>query len=78
MTNILVEGGGRLMGLLFEMRAIDEVHAFIAPKMVGGESATSPISAPGVDRMTEALALAEISIEELGGDLYVHGRVRNS
>jgi hypothetical protein len=31
----------------------------------------------GVDRMTDALGLAEISIEECGGDVYVHGRVRS-
>jgi diaminohydroxyphosphoribosylaminopyrimidine deaminase/5-amino-6-(5-phosphoribosylamino)uracil reductase len=76
MTNVMAEGGGRLLGTLFEMRAIDEVHVFIAPKFVGGAGATSPIAGFGVNQIAEALALAEITIEELDGDVYVHGRVR--
>ncbi len=44
MTNILVEGGAKLLGSLFDMRAIDEAHVFIAPKFAGGEAAPSPIA----------------------------------
>jgi diaminohydroxyphosphoribosylaminopyrimidine deaminase/5-amino-6-(5-phosphoribosylamino)uracil reductase len=76
MTNVLVEGGGRLLGTLFNLQAIDEVHAFIAPKIAGGAAAPSPIGGAGIDRMVDALQLADISIEELDGDVYVHGRVR--
>jgi diaminohydroxyphosphoribosylaminopyrimidine deaminase/5-amino-6-(5-phosphoribosylamino)uracil reductase len=76
MTNVLVEGGSQLLGGLFNLRAIDEVHVFIAPKIAGGAAAPSPIGGAGIDRMAEALQLAEISIEELDGDVYVHGRVR--
>ena len=36
MTNILVEGGGQLLGSLLDLGQIDEVHAFIAPKLIGG------------------------------------------
>jgi diaminohydroxyphosphoribosylaminopyrimidine deaminase/5-amino-6-(5-phosphoribosylamino)uracil reductase len=76
MTNVLVEGGSRLLGTLFEMRALDEVHVFIAPKLSGGAAAPSPIAGVGIERMSDALKLADISIEELNGDVYVHGRVR--
>lgn len=74
-TNVLVEGGGRLLGTLFDMRAVDEVHAFIAPKFAGGAAALPPVGGEGVARMAEALKLADITIEELDGDVYVHGRV---
>jgi diaminohydroxyphosphoribosylaminopyrimidine deaminase/5-amino-6-(5-phosphoribosylamino)uracil reductase len=76
MTNVLVEGGSKLLGTLFHIKAIDEVHVFIAPKLAGGATAPSPIGGVGVERITEALQLADISIEELDGDVYVHGRVR--
>ena len=36
LTNVLVEGGSKLLGTLFDMRAVDEVHVFIAPKVAGG------------------------------------------
>lgn len=75
MTNVLVEGGGRLLGTLFDMTAVDEVHVFIAPKIIGGDAAPSPIAGAGAHRVADALALADITIEELDGDVYVHGRV---
>jgi diaminohydroxyphosphoribosylaminopyrimidine deaminase/5-amino-6-(5-phosphoribosylamino)uracil reductase len=75
MTNVLIEGGSRLLGALFDMRAVDEVHIFIAPKLAGGEAAPSPISGQGIDRMAAALRLADINIEELDGDVYIHGRI---
>jgi diaminohydroxyphosphoribosylaminopyrimidine deaminase/5-amino-6-(5-phosphoribosylamino)uracil reductase len=76
MTNVLVEGGGRLLGTLFDMRAVDEVHVFIAPRIIGGGAAPSPVSGEGTPRIVDSLALADIVIEELDGDVYVHGRVR--
>ena len=76
LTNVLVEGGSRLLGTLFEMRAIDEVHVFLAPKLAGGAAAPSPVGGAGIDRMADALQLADISIEELEGDVHIHGRVR--
>jgi diaminohydroxyphosphoribosylaminopyrimidine deaminase/5-amino-6-(5-phosphoribosylamino)uracil reductase len=76
MTNVLVEGGGKLLGTLFDLRAVDEVHVFIAPKISGGAAAPSPVGGAGADKMANALALADISIEELAGDTYIHGRLR--
>jgi len=78
MTNVLVEGGSRLLGSLLDMRAIDEVHVFIAPKLVGGSRAPSPFAGAGIARISAALQLADIAIEELGGDVYVHGRLANA
>lgn len=75
LTNVLAEGGSRLLGTLFDMRAIDEVHVFIAPKFAGGAAALSPIGGVGIERMADALQLADIAIEELDGDVYVHGRI---
>ena len=75
MTNVLVEGGSRLLGTMFDMGAVDEVHIFIAPKLAGGAAAPGPVGGEGVERMSSALKLADITIEELDGDVYVHGRV---
>jgi diaminohydroxyphosphoribosylaminopyrimidine deaminase/5-amino-6-(5-phosphoribosylamino)uracil reductase len=75
MTNVLVEGGSHLLGTLFDLRAVDEVHVFIAPKLAGGATAASPIAGLGIERMSTALRLADISIEELEGDVHIHGRL---
>ncbi len=50
MTNVLVEGGSRLLGTLFDIGAVDEVHVFIAPKIAGGAAAPGPIGGPGIER----------------------------
>ena len=74
MTNVLVEGGSRLLGSFFDIGAVDEVHVFIAPRLSGGEAALTPVGGAGVEHMAESLQLASISIEELEGDVYIHGR----
>lgn len=77
-TNLLVEGGGELLGSLFDARAIDEVHVFVAPKLVGGRGARSAIAGRGIDSMADALALENPRREFCGADLYLSGRVRRA
>jgi diaminohydroxyphosphoribosylaminopyrimidine deaminase / 5-amino-6-(5-phosphoribosylamino)uracil reductase len=78
MTNILVEGGSRLLGSLFDAREIDEVHVFIAPKLCGGQAAPTPVAGDGVDRMAEALMLEDPQVMRIGPDLYLSGRLARS
>jgi diaminohydroxyphosphoribosylaminopyrimidine deaminase/5-amino-6-(5-phosphoribosylamino)uracil reductase len=78
MTNVLVEGGSRLLGSLFDADAIDEIHAFIAPRILGGEGAPGPVAGGG--RLEVALAgrLSDPHVEIVAGDIYVHGHVARS
>jgi len=75
MTNVLVEGGAGVLGAFFDARAIDEVHAFVAPTLIGGEDAPSPMAGTGVGCISEALRVAEWQCEQIGDDLLIHGRV---
>jgi diaminohydroxyphosphoribosylaminopyrimidine deaminase/5-amino-6-(5-phosphoribosylamino)uracil reductase len=75
MTNILVEGGGRLLGSLFDERQIDEVHVFIAPRLLGGERAATPLAGRGVEQMAQAISAANLAVERLGDDVYLSGRM---
>lgn len=75
MTNVLVEGGGRLLGSLFDQRLADEVHVFIAPKIVGGEEAPSPIAGVGLAEIPHHPQLEHPDVQVTGGDIYVHGRI---
>jgi diaminohydroxyphosphoribosylaminopyrimidine deaminase/5-amino-6-(5-phosphoribosylamino)uracil reductase len=76
MTNVLVEGGTKLLGAFFDAGAIDEVHVFVAPKLAGGTAAPSPLGGAGIAQMAAALQLDDITFEELDGDVYVHGRLK--
>ncbi len=75
MTNVLVEGGGHLLGSLFDARLVDEVHVFIAPKLAGGEAAPGPIAGLGVEKIAAAMALEDLIFEQIDGDVYLHGRI---
>ncbi len=75
MTNVLFEGGGRLLGELNQARLIDEVHCFIAPKIIGGQDAKSPIGGTGIENLVNATLLEHVKIETLDSDIYVTGRV---
>jgi diaminohydroxyphosphoribosylaminopyrimidine deaminase/5-amino-6-(5-phosphoribosylamino)uracil reductase len=73
MTNVLVEGGARVLGAFYEAHAIDEVHVFIAPKLIGGEDAPSAIGGSGVESIAEAMQLSRVAIEDVDGDIYLRG-----
>ncbi|ADB16552.1 riboflavin biosynthesis protein RibD [Pirellula staleyi DSM 6068] len=75
MTNILVEGGAKLLGSLLDARLVDEVHVFIAPKLFGGERAPGPVAGAGVEQVASALELRNLKIDQIGTDLYVSGRL---
>lgn len=76
LTNVLVEGGGQVLGGLFDAQQIDEVHVFIAPKLIGGERAPSPLGGAGLDRVPELPQLIDRVVETSGDDIYIHGRLR--
>jgi diaminohydroxyphosphoribosylaminopyrimidine deaminase / 5-amino-6-(5-phosphoribosylamino)uracil reductase len=74
MTHVLVEGGGKLLGSLFDASLIDEYHIFIAPKLVGGQAAPSPLAGIGLVQIPTDPSLQDVSVTPLDGDLYIHGR----
>jgi len=53
-TNMLVEGGGELLGSLFDLRQIDQCEVFIAPKLIGGKSSPSPLAGLGIEKVIES------------------------
>jgi diaminohydroxyphosphoribosylaminopyrimidine deaminase/5-amino-6-(5-phosphoribosylamino)uracil reductase len=74
-VSILVEGGGKLLGSLFDHHLIDKVLAFISPIIIGGKGAMSAVGGDGVTSIAEALRLNEVKIESFGDDILVSGYV---
>jgi diaminohydroxyphosphoribosylaminopyrimidine deaminase / 5-amino-6-(5-phosphoribosylamino)uracil reductase len=73
MTNVLVEGGTRTLGGFWDAGEIDEIHAFIAPKIIGGSTAPTPVGGWGVAELGQAWTTADWHCEQLGDDLLIHG-----
>ncbi|MBI5144702.1 MAG: bifunctional diaminohydroxyphosphoribosylaminopyrimidine deaminase/5-amino-6-(5-phosphoribosylamino)uracil reductase RibD [Candidatus Omnitrophica bacterium] len=74
-TSILVEGGGTLIGSLFDEGLVDKALFFIAPKIIGGKEAISSVMGKGIDRVDRAIKLKEPKLKRLGEDLLVEGYV---
>ncbi len=75
LTNVLVEAGGSLQGSFFDERLIDEVHAFVAPKIVGGCDAVSPVNGLGLAEVPAMPSLRNVSIRQFGDDVLIEGRI---
>ena len=73
MTNVLVEGGGQVLGAFYEAGQVDEVDAFIAPILEGGDHPRTPLRGPGLPRMSDAVRLGNLSYTMVEGDIRVRG-----
>ncbi len=72
--SVLLEGGGELNYTFVKAGVIDEVYAFIAPKIVGGKTAKTPVEGEGFKRMGEALELSPFAVEAIGRDILLMAR----
>ena len=78
MTNILVEGGAGLLGGIFDIGEVDEVHVFIGNRIVGGNEALTAIRGMGIETIHRAFALTERTARIIGDDVYINGRIMKS
>ena len=72
---VLVEGGGELLGSLFDAGLVDQACVFLADRVVGGISAVQPVAGKGKARMDEAFALRHAVHHTIGPDHVVEGYV---
>ena len=75
-TNVLVEGGGTLLGSLFDRGLVDKVVAFIAPNIIGGSEARTAVGGKGVDKVVDSIKLERISVARFDEDLMISGYIK--
>ncbi len=73
LMHILLEGGEHLLGNAFDLGLIDHAAAFIAPKLIGGLSAPSPIGGTGLASMQKAQQLKNIRTQIFAEDILIEG-----
>ena len=72
-VSILVEGGGEALGSMFDRNLVDKVVAFIAPMVIGGQAAPSPVAGQGPAALVDAMRLERVKVEMAGEDIVVIG-----
>ncbi len=75
-VNLLVEGGGKIIGSLFDEGLVDKVMFFIAPKIIGGDKSIVSVGGKGVMSLDKAIQIKDIQIKRIGEDLMVEGYVK--
>ncbi len=73
--SVLAEGGGTVAAALLEAGLVDRVYFFVAPKLIGGKAAPSPVDGAGVDKLADAWRLGRIRARRIGEDLLISGDI---
>ena len=76
--SLLLEGGSCLNAAFLEAGCVDEVYAFIAPKIIGGEHSKSPIGGKGIELMRDAITFGKIEIEQIENDILIKGKITST
>ena len=69
--SLLIEGGSSLNFSALESGVVNRVHCYIAPKLVGGKQAKTPIGGEGIDDLSQAVKLKLVSMEMVGEDILI-------
>jgi diaminohydroxyphosphoribosylaminopyrimidine deaminase / 5-amino-6-(5-phosphoribosylamino)uracil reductase len=75
--SVLWECGGTLAARAIADGVIQKVLAFIAPKIIGGVTAPSPVGDLGLRSMSEALILERTTLQQIGTDFLIQGYLDN-
>jgi diaminohydroxyphosphoribosylaminopyrimidine deaminase/5-amino-6-(5-phosphoribosylamino)uracil reductase len=70
--HVLLEGGPTLAGAFLEAECVDEVIAYLAPKLLG--SGAPALADAGITTIANAVSLDISEVTQLGGDIKVTGR----
>ena len=75
-TNVLVEGGGRVAGSFFDENLVDCVLIFISPKIIGGKESVSGIQGKGVNKLVDSRKIKEVNLRQFNRDLLIEGIIQ--
>ena len=74
LNSVMIEGGAKLLGSFFDANLVDEVWAFIAPKIIGG--GTPAINGNGPSLVAQAHSLIDPQLEQHGRDILIRGAIK--
>lgn len=74
--SVLLEGGSYLNYSALEAGIVDKVMAFIAPKIIGGENAKTPVGGSGIELIKNSINIYSLDVKKIGEDILIEGYVR--
>ena len=76
--SVLLEGGGSLNWAALDAGLVQNVQAYIAPKIFGGAEAKSPVRGYGVELPGQCVQLQNVTVTRLGADILLEGEVKRN
>ena len=73
--SIMVEGGGKLATSMLQAGIVDKIILMVAPILIGGQKAPTLLQGEGVEKLGEALRIAQLTVERVGQDIIIEGYV---
>ncbi len=74
--SVLLEGGSTLNEAAIKAGIVDLVMTYISPKLVGGETAKTPIGGKGIGSLEKAVQLEVLEMHQVGEDICITGKVK--
>ena len=75
--NVLMEGGGKLLGSLIDLNLVNKVRLFISPMLIGGESSTDSIGGEGIEFISQSKKLTDVEVKIVESDIMVTGKLKD-
>ena len=73
--SVLVEGGGELNWSALDKKIVDAVQVYVAPKILGGREAKTPVAGRGASEPDMGFRLRNTRLSVIGGDYLIEGEV---
>lgn len=73
--SLLLEGGSTLLGSFFETNQVQEVYAFLAPKIIGGATAPGAVGGTGIHHLSHVPVLKNLQTRRLGDDILITAQI---
>ena len=75
-NGVLLEGGGTLAHSMLEADLVDKIICYIAPRLVGGEGAPTPLGGAGRPTINSGWTLKSVKTAGSGDDIRIEGYLR--
>jgi diaminohydroxyphosphoribosylaminopyrimidine deaminase/5-amino-6-(5-phosphoribosylamino)uracil reductase len=75
-TTLLIEGGGEINAAALKAKIVNKIMFYIAPKIIGGRNAKTPVEGDGTRKLEEALQLTDVSAKTVGDDILITAYVK--
>jgi diaminohydroxyphosphoribosylaminopyrimidine deaminase/5-amino-6-(5-phosphoribosylamino)uracil reductase len=72
LNHCLIEAGSTFAGALLDANLVDDIHAFIAPGIIGNPQAPGPVAGQGITTLSNWQQFHIHHTEMCGGDVHIH------